>query len=470
MKLFKKMFQGAVLASAILLAGTPASAAPYSNVNKLPEMTTNPNLVITFDYLGSSTNGSPVDYIDLFMSKDGGTYVKQVRTYNLNSEFYVDLKNFGDGKYSFYAIATTQDGQVEPVDNISETTVNYDGTAPAAPKTDKMYVKEAVTPDFDTVQGLINSVEAYARVEIFSDAELKHLIASTNATDTGEWGPVQVGDNTNSALWVVAIDAHGNRSQAARVENKIEYSDSVTLFHATAYAGDRISLDYAGPTSARWFKVEYKHAGGSIWSARIITASTTPELFNLEPGRAYDVRVAPVDEFGNVGVWVGTTLRTPGTPVGPGPKNLVAVAVPAGVGGDTMNPVTGTTETGATATADENSASSPSTSTDANATAGEGTDGQAANNANVDSATNTGEEATDGEADGATTDVVVDENGEEVAPSEEDQASATPWVILAILIILAGIATGGYFYWFSGPEEVTTTVKSEKEEDKDKRW
>ncbi len=461
MKLFKKMFQGAVLAAAILMVGSTASAAPYSNVNKLPAMTTDPNVVITFDYLGSSVNGSEVDYIDLYMRKDDGPFVKQKRTYNLNAELTIDLEPFGDGRYSFYAVATTRDGQVEPSTNITEAAVEYDGNAPAAPKTDKIYVNEAQTPDFDEVQGLIDSVEAYARVEVFSDAALKTLVASTNATDTGEWGPIQVGDNENAAIWVVAIDAHGNRSIAARVENSIDLANAVTAFHATAYASDRISLDYAGPASARWYRVEYKHANGSIWSAKIVTSSTTPELFNLEAGRAYDIRVAPVDEYGNVGVWVGTTIRTLGTKVGPGPETKVAVPIPANVGGDVINPVTGKVD-GETAVAGETVTNGEAV---VNGETTESVDAEAGttDNAIVDtpsSSTVIGDEDT-------TAEVVVDEADQ---AATEEEASATPWVILAILIILAGIATGGYFYWFSGPEEVTTTVKSDKDDDKDKRW
>jgi hypothetical protein len=34
------------------------------------------------------------------------------------------------------------------------------------------------------------------------------------------------------------------------------------------------------------------------------------------------------------------------------------------------------------------------------------------------------------------------------------------------LIVLAGAATGGYFYWFAGDEEVKTVVKSKPVIDK----
>jgi hypothetical protein len=48
--------------------------------------------------------------------------------------------------------------------------------------------------------------------------------------------------------------------------------------------------------------------------------------------------------------------------------------------------------------------------------------------------------------------------------SEEEDINWTPWIILFILIVLAGAATGGYFYWFSGEEEMeeVTEVKEKK--------
>lgn len=58
--------------------------------------------------------------------------------------------------------------------------------------------------------------------------------------------------------------------------------------------------------------------------------------------------------------------------------------------------------------------------------------------------------------------------GEESTTEEEssEKINWTPWVILFVLILLAGAATGGYFYWFAGDEEVQTIVKSKPKIDK----
>lgn len=85
------------------------------------------------------------------------------------------------------------------------------------------------------------------------------------------------------------------------------------------------------------------------------------------------------------------------------------------------------------------------------------------------------------------------DNGVIKGDENKDEAAAatnwTPWIILFVLIIFAGAATGGYFYWFAGKEEeaktedktkietpkdekVAVTVKSKetKSNKKPKRW
>lgn len=55
---------------------------------------------------------------------------------------------------------------------------------------------------------------------------------------------------------------------------------------------------------------------------------------------------------------------------------------------------------------------------------------------------------------------------EQSTETSEEKINWTPWIILFVLIILAGAATGGYFYWFSGEDEVETKVKTKPEVEK----
>lgn len=53
--------------------------------------------------------------------------------------------------------------------------------------------------------------------------------------------------------------------------------------------------------------------------------------------------------------------------------------------------------------------------------------------------------------------------GDETETKEENKVNWTPWIVLFVLILLAGAATGGYFYWFSGEDEVSAVVREKKE-------
>ncbi|MCL5411073.1 MAG: lamin tail domain-containing protein [Patescibacteria group bacterium] len=48
--------------------------------------------------------------------------------------------------------------------------------------------------------------------------------------------------------------------------------------------------------------------------------------------------------------------------------------------------------------------------------------------------------------------------------SAEEKINWTPWIVLFVLILLAGAATGGYFYWFNGEDEVQAVVREPKKE------
>lgn len=64
-----------------------------------------------------------------------------------------------------------------------------------------------------------------------------------------------------------------------------------------------------------------------------------------------------------------------------------------------------------------------------------------------------------------------DEDGKiksEETSDETEKINWTPWIVLFVLIILAGAATGGYFYWFNGEEEVKSVVREPKEDKKAK--
>lgn len=53
--------------------------------------------------------------------------------------------------------------------------------------------------------------------------------------------------------------------------------------------------------------------------------------------------------------------------------------------------------------------------------------------------------------------------GDETATTDDEgNVNWTPWIVLFVLIILAGAATGGYFYWFGNEEETKEAPKTTK--------
>ncbi len=67
-----------------------------------------------------------------------------------------------------------------------------------------------------------------------------------------------------------------------------------------------------------------------------------------------------------------------------------------------------------------------------------------------------------------------DKNGvvkaaEAATPAATETTNWTPWIVLLILVLLAGAVTGGYFYWFAGKEELAAvgSGRNSKQADKD---
>lgn len=447
-----------------------AAATPSSSLKALPDRTSTRSVTLSYVMSG---DGGTISKVELYAKKDDGAF-RLIDTALLGSNpFVVDFSAIGgDGRYAFHTIAylkndteTTFDDVAETgKDLLEETATIVDTVAPPAPDASHIYINQAASLNVNEISGYAKGVEGLATVKVYSDSGLTTLITTVTAKADGSFGPTEIGSTANRPfVWLVAVDANGNRGVATLRENKLSYNATVGNLQVTPVSETALDVTYTAPVDATEYIVYYRHAGGSVWSAMVRTKDTIAHLTNLDAGRAYDVRVAPVDSSNSVGTYQFAAVRTSGTPL----KDVVLVS-------EMKTPVTVTTATTSTTTAAATTtkAAEPKTATSGETTkpATPAQPAPAAEEAKpADQATPAANTAETPPADANAT------------ATENQPSSATPWVILAILIILAGIATGGYFYWFSGPEEVTTTLpeadttkkekgEEKKDEDVDKRW
>ncbi len=447
----------------------PADAATaYSRVKPLTEYTTTNTFRVDYEAAGDA---GTVVRVDLYASKDGAAYEMVSTVYDPTTPFYFTSTGRGDGRYSFYTIATLSTLDVESKAPAAEAYTNVDVTAPGAPVSAKVDINQQPSLTSNEVSGRDGSVEAGATVELYSNEGLTSMITSTKATSRGSFGVMTIGDVSVTPVWMTVRDAAGNRSLPIKLDNVTSYNGSLSQFSLKSTVGTEVTATFVAPADAKKFRVMYKHAGGAVWSVDYFTVGqngTTITLTGLEAGRAYDVRIAPVNENMNVGRYSTGAVRTVGTPI-----DTVVLATEKPAVTATTSVVTSTPTVAAST---EQSTTTATTSKTSETSSSKVTTPAASKDATVNEPAPANEEPQATNEEPATTD-----NSDQA--TDEQNGSATPWVILAILIVLAGIATGGYFYWFSGPEEVTTTVtpssdkKSEekteeapKEDDSDKRW
>lgn len=462
--------------------GSAAAATPSSSMKALPEQTNTKTVTVAYV---SSGDGGEISKVDLYAKKDDGAFQLIATTYDAGTPFIVDFSTLGgDGRYAFHTIAylkngtptTTDDPAEVGKDLLEETVTIVDTVAPPAPDTNHIYINQSASLNSNEISGYAAAVEGSSRVEVYANPELTGLLAATTANVNGSFGPVSVGDPAMYPyVWVVAVDANGNRSVATMRMNELSYPYRVTNLAVTPVSETQLDVTFTAPSGAREYVVYYRHAGGAVWSAEVRTADTTVHLTGLEAGRAYDVRVAPVDPSNSVGEYVFASARTNGTPL----HDVVLASEAVAVGGSTENPVPTVVVSATTTTTTADTAANTATSAAVAApdTTNTTTPATVSDQSTSDQSAPADATAVDGQQP------ATDQAAEGEAATDENQpSSATPWVILAILIILAGIATGGYFYWFSGPEEVTTDLsatetkkedekKEEKKDDEaDKRW
>lgn len=187
--------------------------------------------------------------------------------------------------------------------------------------------------------------------------------------------------------------------------------------HLVAVAGNgEVSLTWDAVAGASGYVISYKKTSDSVFGTSIPVTGTSTKIINLTNGVSYDFRVAAKGSNGVVGAQATTTA----SPVAPKAVSE-ATTTPVIVG-----PVASVAPTTVQAAppVEPKVEAAPS-----------------------------------------------DDNGQiksEETTSDKEDINWTPWIVLFVLILLAGAATGGYFYWFAGSEDenVKPVAKEEKQIEK----
>lgn len=305
-------------------------------------------------------------------------------------------------------IAVAADGTVS---EMTEVMVEHDDIAPLAVDVDKVVVSANTPGTQDMITGQPGAAEGTTDLYVYADAALTKLIAGPEAVAVdGSFAAVGIGDNAYGKVYLVVRDAAGNASAAVEVVNPISF---------VAVNGIAPRLVEATETSARFewnqvpgavnYRIKYRLADGTFTSPITVCGMNGSDcvpavtLSGLNAATHYVLAVAAVDAYGNQTPYVELSFATLTPPI-----EIEEVSAPIKVTRTQPSPVAREIE-------------------------------------------ESGEQLEEGEVK-STVDEVAENNW-------------TPWIVLAILLAVAILASLGYFYWFGGAAgaEALASAEASKE-------
>lgn len=419
------------------------SVPPTTHVSALTAFTK--DLKIAVPITGyDQTSG--VQSVELFYQKNTDPWQSYTTVLGLPQTIAFDIALKGqNARYAFMTVGYDQAGLKENKPFVEEASTIADSIKPAAVNSSKVVIEQKgpgqniTSPIEDSIVCLPGSVaDDTAQVYIYGNDETKPMIASPVFGTNGAKRCGAYGISQYTKIRMVAVDAAGNQSEEVVLNNNPTVGAAPTNFQLIKVNSETVLLRWTQVLGARAFRIRHRELGQTVWSDYIELQSQLDNatIDNLDPTKAYQFAIATVDYFGNE-----SSMVTLSSTVG---KTAVTAASTSGQSVETSE------ETSQTTTPEEQKAT-PKTEEKQQPPTGQKEEVKPNNTTNE-----TGE-------------VKGEESNEEQA---ETSRNWTPWIVLAILIILAGAATGGYFYWFGGPEEITTTIttdadKKEKNQEKE---
>lgn len=336
-------------------------------------------------------------------------------------EAKLTLANEGVNNFSFQSLSG--------VNNLSEIvsiSINKDSVAPGALDLTKiiLHANNPGTPD--QIEGLLgSSPETGIYLVVFSDAQLLNPIGQAVIKADGSFDLTNIGDNQYARVYLALKDLAGNIGPSTYLDNPISFVNSNISISSTAsdITTDSVVISWTPVPGAVSYQLKYKTSDGT-YSAPINlcnsgTCTYSSKLIGLIENTTYIYAISAIDQYGNQTGSSEFSFQT---------KKLEVALT--------------TTETPVAATTDRSLVTPYS----------------AAPTAVTEStpepvATTTNEET--GDVKSTTTD------------ETESSRNWTPWIILAVLIALAILATTGYFYWFGGEAGQLAMESVAKEKEKE---
>jgi len=315
---------------------------------------------------------------------------------------------------TFAFIAVDGNGVVSLPANYS---VTEDNIAPNAVDATKVVVASNPPGTADAISGLAGAAEAGTKLSVYGNSALTVLIGTVTVAADGSFPMVSIGDNLYGKVYLRLMDTAGNLSSVTVINNTIGFSNpaggiGLTLGSVTQ---TQAAFTWQPVPGAVNYKVAYRLSNApytvsnTTCAASSTSCATGVTLINLTPGSSYVVAVDAVDQYGNETPYTELAFQT-----------LQPVVTTTVASTDTTTTPAVTTAVAPTPAQGNSVAATPTPSATATPTP-------------------------------TPTPTATPEAGQvKSAATTATGTNWTPWIVLAVLLAIAILATLGYFYWFGG--------------------
>jgi hypothetical protein len=336
-------------------------------------------------------------------------------TPDVNGIFASDVPLFANSSNTITAVAKDAMGQLSGPAVI---TIIQDSIAPAAIDLSKLSVSKDTSGSvlLNAAAGAvsISATDGQAVVSAYADAAMTNRLGQVNRSVDGSFPSFTFpATYLGATVYLTVTDQAGNQNvpQAVRLSANVAGQPGTPAPVLSSATTDQATFTWTSVAGAASYQVKYKIAGGEYGASTsqcvgANTCSYQVSIKGLNAGTSYLFAIASVDALGVVGTFSELSFMTA----------LPVATVSAPVVSGTVEPVVQVRAASAPVKARATASPTPTPTPEAT----------------VSPTPSPSPDA--GDVSGAT----------------DTAHNWTPWVILAVLLGIAILATAGYFYWFGG--------------------